>query len=123
MLWAQPLDVSRNQRIEPVQPTRSANTVAGMSGTSLSSSRTRGSNAVNDVGPGVRSYLGGASEFTASITVVREIPNRWATCTRPSPPRDRRPDREAVLYTTVTRCNFADDLGRVLRQTAGFLGT
>jgi hypothetical protein len=31
---------------------------------------------VNDVGPGVRSYLGGDSEFAALMTVVREIPNR-----------------------------------------------
>ena len=47
-------------------------------GSRASSARTRGSNAVNDVGPGVRSYLGGASDFTALITVVREIPNRSA---------------------------------------------
>jgi hypothetical protein len=33
---------------------------------------------VNDVGPGLRSYRGGASELTALITVVREIPNRSA---------------------------------------------
>ena len=70
--------LSLNHRIEPVQPTRSASTVAGMSGTSSSSARTRGSNTVNDVGPGFRSYRGGASEFTALITVVREIPSRSA---------------------------------------------
>jgi hypothetical protein len=67
--------LSLNQRIEPVQPTRSASTVAGMSGTSASSARTAGSNAVNDDGPGFRSYRGGASEFTALMTVLREIPN------------------------------------------------
>ena len=33
---------------------------------------------MNDVGPDDRSYLGGASDFTALITVVREIPNRAA---------------------------------------------
>ena len=33
---------------------------------------------MNDVGPGDRSYLGGASELTALITVVREIPSRCA---------------------------------------------
>ena len=33
---------------------------------------------MNDVGPGDRSYRGGASEPTALITVVREIPNRSA---------------------------------------------
>ena len=64
--------------IDPVHPTRSASTVAGMSGISASNARTRGSNGVNDVGPGDRSYLGGASEATALITVVREIPNRSA---------------------------------------------
>jgi hypothetical protein len=72
------LTLSRNQRIDPSHPTRSASTVAGMSGVCHSSSRTRGSNTVNDVGPGVRSYRGGASEFTALITVPREIPNRCA---------------------------------------------
>jgi hypothetical protein len=45
---------------------------------SVSSARTRGSNTVNDVGPAARSYRGGASEFTALMTVVREIPNRCA---------------------------------------------
>ena len=70
--------LSLNHRIEPVHPTRSASTVAGMSGVCSNSARTRGSNTVNDVGPGVRSYLGGASEFTALMTVVREIPNRSA---------------------------------------------
>jgi hypothetical protein len=46
---------SLNQRIDPVQPTRSASTVAGMSGVCSSSARTRGSNTTNDVGCGVRS--------------------------------------------------------------------
>jgi hypothetical protein len=49
-----------------------------MSGTSSSSARTAGSNSVNDVGPGARTYLGGMSECTALITVVREIPSRSA---------------------------------------------
>jgi len=70
--------LSLNHRIDPVHPTRSANTVAGMSGVCSSSARTRGSNIVNDVGPGVRSYLGDASELTALMTVVREILNRCA---------------------------------------------
>ena len=35
---------------------------------------------MNDVGRGDRSYLGGPLEFTALITVVREIPNRAAIC-------------------------------------------
>src|SRR3954452_3597952 len=49
-----------------------------MSGTSSSNARTRGSKTENHVGPGDRSYLGGASHLTALITVVREIPNRAA---------------------------------------------
>ena len=61
-----------------MQPTRSANTVAGISGVASSNARTRGSKTVNEVGPGDRSYLGGVTEFTALITVVREIPNRDA---------------------------------------------
>lgn len=69
---------SRNHRIDPVQPTRSASTVAGMAATSASNARTAGSNTVNDVGPGDRSYFGGESEFTALMTVVREIPRRSA---------------------------------------------
>jgi hypothetical protein len=34
----------------------------------------------NDVGAGLRSYLGGASEATAFTTVVRDIPRRAAIC-------------------------------------------
>ena len=70
--------LSRNQVIDPVQPTRSAITVAGISGVSRSNCRTRGSNGVNEVGTPCRSYLGGAVEATALTTVVREIPNRVA---------------------------------------------
>ncbi|WP_157630651.1 hypothetical protein [Kribbella catacumbae] len=33
---------------------------------------------LNDVGAGLRSYRGGASELTALITIVREIPSRCA---------------------------------------------
>ncbi len=62
--------------IDPDQPTRSASTVAGISGNSASNSRTRASNGANDVTTGARSYLGGADDITALTTVVREIPNR-----------------------------------------------
>ncbi len=68
---------SLNQRIDPVQPTRSASTVAGISGTS-SSARTRGSNTVNDVGPGERSYRGGASRPHRASPRRPRIPNRSA---------------------------------------------
>lgn len=53
-------------------------TVAGIDGVSVSNSLTRASNGVNDAGHGFRSYRGGESEFTALITVVREISNRAA---------------------------------------------
>ena len=69
---------SRNQVIDPVHPTRSASTVAGMSGNSVSNARTRGSNTTNDVSAGLRTYLGGATDPTAFTTVVREIPSRTA---------------------------------------------
>ena len=72
--------LSRNHVIEPDQPTRSASTVAGISGYSASNARTRASNGVNDVAAGRRSYFGGAVEATAFTTVVREIPNRSAIC-------------------------------------------
>jgi hypothetical protein len=49
-----------------------------MSGNSTSNARTLGSNTVNDVPAGLRSYFGGAADATAFTTVVREIPNRAA---------------------------------------------
>jgi hypothetical protein len=64
--------------IDPDHPTRSAITVAGISGSVSYNVRTRCSNDANDVGCGVRSYLGGPSDITAFSTVVREIPNRFA---------------------------------------------
>ena len=67
--------MSRNQRIDPVQPTRSATTVAGMSGVSANNCRTLASNGVNDVGFGLRSYFGGPSDTIAFATVFREICN------------------------------------------------
>ena len=52
-----------------------------MSGNSDNSSRTRGSNGVNDVSAaGALSYLGGSVGFTALVTVLREIPSRSAIC-------------------------------------------
>jgi hypothetical protein len=66
--------------IDPSQPTRSAITVAGMSGVSANNARTRGSNTVKDVSAARRSYFGGESDFTALITVVREMPNLAAIC-------------------------------------------
>ena len=71
--------LSRNHVIDPVQPTRSAITVAGMSGCSSRIARTRGSNGVNDVGTGARSYFGGRSEANARATVDLPIPRSRAT--------------------------------------------
>jgi hypothetical protein len=58
-----------------------------MSGVSINSARTRDSNGVNDVSTtGARSYFGGSVDFTALVTVLREIPNRSAirVCGTPS---------------------------------------
>ena len=71
--------LSRNHVIDPVQPTRSAITVAGMSGVVASSCRTSGSNGVNDVGTAGRSYFGGRSEANARSTVDLPIPRSRAT--------------------------------------------
>ncbi len=78
--------LSRNHDDEPVQPTRSAITVAGMSGVSATRPRTLASTAANDVGTDRRPYVGRPSAFAASITVVREMPNRRAiaACGTPS---------------------------------------
>lgn len=90
--------LSRNQRIDPVHPTRSAGTVASIVGASTSSSQTRTSNGVNDVDADVRSYRRGASEATTLTTVVREIP----TSPRSSPSahlRSKPPDKHPVLQS------------------------
>lgn len=63
--------LSLNQVIDPVHPTHSAITVAGISDVSFNSCRTRGSNGVNLVGTSGLSYFGGRSEATALATVVR----------------------------------------------------
>ena len=65
--------------IDPVHPTRSAITVAGMSGVAFNTCRTSGSNRVNDVVTTGRSYLGGRSEANARSTVDRPMPRSRAT--------------------------------------------
>jgi len=72
--------LSRNHVIDPSQPTRSAITVAGISGCSTRIARTRPSNAVNDVATAGREYRGGESEATARATVDRPTPRSLATC-------------------------------------------
>ena len=71
--------LSRNHVIDPVQPTRSAITVAGISGVAASSCRTSGSNGVNDVVTAGRSYLGGRSDANARSTVDLPTPRSRAT--------------------------------------------
>jgi len=95
------LTLSRNHRIDPVHPTRSASTVAGMSGVSASNARTRNSNGVNDVGDGPRTYLGGADEVTAFTTVVLEIPNFRAMLAFGTPSADS-PLINAQSSTVIT---------------------
>ncbi|WP_282006104.1 hypothetical protein [Propioniciclava sinopodophylli] len=58
-----------------------------MSGVAANKPRTLASTVTNDVSTGARSYLGGASDLTALITVVREIPKLAAirACDTPSP--------------------------------------
>jgi len=70
--------------IEPGQSTRSAITVAGMSGASNTNARTLASNGVNDVGTAGR-YFGGRSEASARSTVALPIPNCCATRRRGTP--------------------------------------
>ena len=77
---------SRNHVIDPVHPTRSAITVAGISGCSANIARTRDSNGVNEVSTGGRSYFGGRSEANARATVDLPTPKSRATrrCGTPS---------------------------------------
>ena len=71
--------LSRNHVIEPGQSTRSAITVAGISGCSDKIARTLASNGANDVAAARRSYLGGRTEATAAATVARATPRSRAT--------------------------------------------
>lgn len=73
------LTFSRNQVIEPVHSTRSAITVAGIDGCSVSSARTRASNGEDDVSCDLRWYFGGRSDRTAAATVSLAIPRSLAT--------------------------------------------
>src|SRR4051794_25590402 len=67
--------VSRNHDDEADQPTRSAITVAGISGNSDTNAATRPPNGVNDVAStGGRAYFGGDVDAIALATVLREIP-------------------------------------------------
>ena len=84
--------------IDPVQPTRSAITVAGMSGVVASSCRTSGSNGVNDVGTAGRSYFGGRSEANARSTVDLPNPQIPRDLTLRNTVRDQPPDQSPILH-------------------------
>lgn len=109
-----PFTSSRNQRIEPVHPTRSASTVAGISGVSRKSSFTRASNGVSDVTVAVRSYLGGESDANAAYTVVREIPNLVAICAFATPsPASRRISAQSSKVITLQSSSVHFSSGEV----------
>src|SRR3954467_306213 len=65
-------------RIDLVQPTRSAITVAGIVGTAINNSRIRGSTASTIDPAGARAYRGGPSDANAARTVFFETPNTLA---------------------------------------------
>lgn len=74
----QSLLYTRNNDVDPVQPTRSANTVAGIRGVTTNKRRTSFSNASNDDPAGLRSYFGAVSAANARSTVPRETPSCFA---------------------------------------------
>ncbi len=77
---------SRNQEIEPVQPTRWAITVAGICGYVDNNARIRGSTALIAEATGSPWYFGGPSLATAAATVSRAMPScrAIARCDKPS---------------------------------------
>lgn len=70
--------LARNNDVDPVQPTRSANTVAGIRGVTTSKRRTSFSNASKEDPAVLRSYFGAASAANARSTVPRETPSCFA---------------------------------------------
>lgn len=69
---------ARNNDADPLLPTRSANTVAGILGVTTSNPRTSFSNASNEDPAGLRSYFGAVSAANARSTVPRETPSCFA---------------------------------------------
>jgi hypothetical protein len=69
---------ARNTDDECSHPIRSAITVAGMSGNSVSNTRIAGSNPSTLEPDGARSYFGGSSQANAALTVFLAIPSRRA---------------------------------------------
>lgn len=75
----------RNHVADPVQPTRSASTVAGIDGVAASSYRTCSSNGSKLLTTGDREYSGGSIEATALATVFLEILRSLAICAFETP--------------------------------------
>ena len=98
--------------VDPVQPTRSASTVAGMSGISASNARTRASNGVNDVGStGARSYFGGAVRGHRLDHRVPRDPQPLSDPRLRHPLRRQPPDQRPVLqsdHTPIVECSLFD---------------
>jgi len=90
--------VLANHKIDPSQPTRSAITVAGISGNSAKSARTRGSNAANDVVTGLRRYFGGAADATARATVDLPIAQLPGHLPLRNPVSDQPPDQRPIFH-------------------------
>ena len=123
--------LSRNHVIDPVQPTRSAITVAGRSGCSASSARTRGSNAVNDVGTGLRSYFGGRSDRVPAQPSTDRSPSHAppdAASPRPPPaggstpnPPLRSPTQSVWVasFSSVAMASFSSVVDRLASATTG----
>jgi hypothetical protein len=71
MIRTQPADVVTKPRDRPARADHSAITVAAISGVVVSNRRTIGSNGVNAVSTGARSYFGGPTATAARATVDR----------------------------------------------------
>src|SRR5680860_1211061 len=75
----------RNHVADPVHPTRSASTVAGIEGVASSSCLTCCSNGSKLLTTGEREYSGGPTEATAFATVFLEILRSLAICAFDTP--------------------------------------
>ena len=98
--------------VDPDQPTRSASTVAGISGNSASNARTRSSNGVNDVAStGARSYFGGSVDATAFDHRVPRDPQPLSDLRLRHPLRGQPPNQRPVLqsdHTPIVECSLFD---------------
>ncbi len=97
---------------EPDQPTRSASTVARISGNSVSIERARSSNGVNDVAStGVRSYFGGSADATARVDRVPRDPQTISDLRLGNPLRSQPPNQRPIFqsdHTPIIECSLFD---------------